>query len=88
MVPDPYYNEPGYQFSRNTGANDAYNVDIRRGTVRFALIAQLRDKKNTFRDVIQAHCRMQRDAILAQCVEWNIDDALIGQLREELDALK
>ena len=42
LVPDPYFNEPGFEPSRNTArgqtASDAYNATIRRYTLQHAIL--------------------------------------------------
>ena len=42
LVPDPFFNEPGYERTRGTPEGDrqnrAYNENIREATVRFAMI--------------------------------------------------
>ena len=42
LVPDPYFNEPGYEHSRNTAKgrkeSDKYNANIRRFTLQYAIL--------------------------------------------------
>merc|ERR1712137_50116 len=87
LVENPYYNEPGYQFSANDQANLDYNSNIQRGTTRLAILGQLRDKQSVFKDVIRNHCRLKRNEILQQAKEWNIEASLLKDLTEELEAL-
>ncbi|KAJ1381839.1 ubiquitin-conjugating enzyme/RWD-like protein, partial [Ochromonadaceae sp. CCMP2298] len=46
LVPDPYFNEPGYERSRNTpqgqAQSDAYNAHLRTQTARFAILEPLK----------------------------------------------
>ncbi|KAG5183636.1 ubiquitin-conjugating enzyme/RWD-like protein, partial [Tribonema minus] len=46
LVPDPWFNEPGYEHDMGTPKGDAesesYNQTIRAGTLRFAILEPLR----------------------------------------------
>lgn len=88
LVENPYYNEPGYQFSPNDHANIEYNANVRRGTTRLAILGQLKDKKNVFKNVIRKHCLLKKDEILQQCTEWNISSDIVKELTEELEKLQ
>jgi len=74
LVPDPYFNEPGLEVNRGTRAgdrdSDEYNQQIREHTLRHAILAQLRRPPPEFADVVRAHFRLKRPAILAQCERW------------------
>jgi len=55
LVPDPYFNEPGYERSRNTPegrrlARD-YDVNIRLANVRWAMLEMLRHPPAGFQEV-------------------------------------
>ena len=45
LVPDPFFNEPGYERIRNSPDGDvqsrSYNETIREGTVRYAMVSLL-----------------------------------------------
>ena len=71
LVADPYYNEPGCQFSKNDAANIRYNANIRQGTVKFAILGQLKDTKSAFRDVITTHFKHKREEVIKQCETYN-----------------
>lgn len=47
MIPDPMFNEPGYETIRNTEEGNArsrgYNADIQVHTVRYAMVEQLKN---------------------------------------------
>ena len=47
MIPDPMFNEPGYETIRNTEDGETrsrgYNADIQVHTVRYAMVEQLRN---------------------------------------------
>lgn len=68
LVPDPYYNEPGYP--RNPSASDAYNKSIMFETMRWAMLDQLKAPSPIFREVIKGHFRLKRVAVMAQLEVW------------------
>ncbi|CAG0913395.1 unnamed protein product [Notodromas monacha] len=74
LVPDPYFNEPGFEKTRNTpsGVNAAkdYDANIRQATVRWAMLEHLRNPSPCFEDVISAHFWMKRGEILEQVKTW------------------
>ncbi|KAL6063809.1 Baculoviral IAP repeat-containing protein 6 [Balamuthia mandrillaris] len=74
FVPEPYFNEPGYESSRGTPWGDSqskyYTEGIRVATMQWAMTGQLRNKSSVFADVIRQHFTHRRDFILAQCEEW------------------
>ena len=82
LVPDPYFNEPGFEGSMGTkqgaAASKQYNTSIRRHTLKVAIHEQLTNTKSVFRDVILRHCLRKRSKLLAQCDLW----------KKEADALK
>ena len=47
MIPDPMFNEPGYETIRKTEEGNSrsrgYNADIQVHTVRYAMVEQLRN---------------------------------------------
>ena len=70
LVPDPYFNEPGYESEMGTANGNAktkaYNANIRSQAVRWAMIDQLKRPTPGFEDVIRNHFFLKKDAILAQ----------------------
>ena len=70
LVPDPFFNEPGYERSRNTAEGDAqsrqYNETIREAAIRYAMIAQIRSPTPEFKEAIQLHFRLRKNALLTQ----------------------
>lgn len=77
LVPDPFFNEPGYERSRGTPDGDRqsrqYNEVIREATVRYAMIAQLKSPTPELKDAIVAHFRMRKAPILEQVKGWAAD---------------
>ena len=57
LVPQPYYNEPGYERDMGTPKGDAackeYNAKRREAAVRFAMVEMLQKPTAGFEDVIR-----------------------------------
>jgi len=74
LVEHPYYNEPAYEAQRGTKEGDMrskeYNEVLRLGTLRHAMIGQMRNPSSGFEDVIRTHFRLQKDRVLNQCIQW------------------
>ncbi|KAL1493780.1 hypothetical protein ABEB36_009469 [Hypothenemus hampei] len=74
LVPEPYFNEPGYERARGTPAGTAnskdYNHNICQATVRWAMLDQILNPCPCFKDVINTHFYMKRHEILAQVEKW------------------
>ena len=66
LVPDPYFNEPGYERERSTPAGDRqsrmYNETIREGTIKYAMIEQLRKAPAELKEAVQTHFRLRKEA--------------------------
>jgi len=95
FVPEPYYNEPGYERMMGTKkGNDYsrnYNDRIQKGTTAWAMIDLLKNPPPLWKDVIQAHFRMQGERALSNVKSWlgeNHDQTrLLTELLEELRSL-
>ncbi|XP_065342145.1 baculoviral IAP repeat-containing protein 6 isoform X6 [Cloeon dipterum] len=74
LVPEPYFNEPGYERSRGTpsGTHSSreYNSNIYQATVRWAMLEQLRQPSPCFKEVIHNHFWFKRHEIEAQIEGW------------------
>ena len=59
LVPDPYFNEPGYERSRNTirgqKASDEYNTNIRRYTLQYAILEMVQRTAHSIQDSRHEH---------------------------------
>lgn len=55
LVPEPYFNEPGYERSRGTASGNQssreYNANIMQATVRWAMLDQIRNPSPCFKEV-------------------------------------
>jgi len=74
FVEEPYFNEPGYESSMGTDNGNQqstlYNETIKIGTLRWALINQLKNPTPGFEDVIKTHFKLKRHKIVKQCRQW------------------
>ncbi|XP_068082089.1 baculoviral IAP repeat-containing protein 6 [Anabrus simplex] len=74
LVPEPYFNEPGYERSRgSTTANLnslEYNANIYRSTAKWAMLEQIRNPCPCFHKVINTHFWLKQREILKQLEEW------------------
>ena len=74
FVPEPYFNEPGYERTRGTPAGTTqsleYDANIRQATVRWAMLEHLRNPPLCFADVIRRHFFIKRHEVIEQCDGW------------------
>jgi len=74
FVPDPYYNEPGFEALRGTVEGNeqsaSYNATIREATLNEAIFKQMLYPSRFFEDVIKTHFAMKSKCILAQLQCW------------------
>jgi len=74
LVPEPYFNEPGYERSRGTPAGTQrsleYDLNIRHATVRWAILENLINPPPAFKDVITSHFQYKSEEVLTQCEKW------------------
>lgn len=70
LVPEPYFNEPGYERSKGTPSGNQssrdYNQNIGQATVRWAMLEQIVNPCPCFKDVIHAHFYIKRHEVIAQ----------------------
>eukprot|EP00930_Biecheleria_cincta_P083732 TRINITY_DN73243_c0_g1_i1.p1 TRINITY_DN73243_c0_g1~~TRINITY_DN73243_c0_g1_i1.p1 ORF type:complete len:928 (-),score=204.20 TRINITY_DN73243_c0_g1_i1:467-3199(-) len=63
LVPQPYFNEPGYERQIGTSFGDArsrsYNEAVRENCIRWAMIEQLRRPSPEFAEVIRLHFKLR-----------------------------
>jgi baculoviral IAP repeat-containing protein 6 len=74
LVNEPYFNEPGYERSRNTPAGQQasrdYDANIRLQCVRWAMLEQIRHPPKGFEEIIRRHFWIKRDEICEQIEGW------------------
>lgn len=97
LVPEPYFNEPGFEKTIGTPqgiANSrAYNRVIREATMRHAILGQLRNPTPGFEDAIRTHFFLLQNRVMEQCARWAEEDSsstmrsLLEEIKEELKKL-
>ncbi|KAL5282756.1 BIRC6 family protein [Megaselia abdita] len=74
LVPEPYFNEPGFERSRGTpsGTHSSreYNSNIYQACVRWAMLEQIRNPNPCFKEVIHTHFWLKRFEICKQIESW------------------
>lgn len=74
LVPEPYFNEPGFERSRGTPngtqSSREYNSNIYVANVRWAMHDQMRNCCPIFKRVVQTHFWLKRHEICAQVQSW------------------
>lgn len=74
FVPDPFYNEPGYERTASTASGKAnaaeYNAGVRLGTASHAILAQLRHPDPVFGEAIKVHYSHQGARVAALLQQW------------------
>ncbi|CAH4031478.1 baculoviral IAP repeat-containing protein 6 isoform X1 [Pieris brassicae] len=85
LVPEPYFNEPGYERSRGTRVGNSasleYNSNIYQACVRWAMLDHLRSPEPCFKEVIQTHFWIKRNEIMQTVANWITE--LEGQTGDE-----
>ncbi|CAG4984494.1 unnamed protein product [Colias eurytheme] len=85
LVPEPYFNEPGYERSRGTHVGNSasleYNSNIYQACVRWAMLDHLRSPEPCFKEVIQTHFWIKRNEIMQTVANWITE--LEGQTGDE-----
>lgn len=72
---EPWFNEPGRERGINTAESNtignSYKDEIRDGTIKYAIINQLRYPEDGFEDIIKTHFRLKKDNIIAYLKSLN-----------------
>eukprot|EP01025_Chloroclados_australasicus_P059157 TRINITY_DN7469_c0_g2_i1.p1 TRINITY_DN7469_c0_g2~~TRINITY_DN7469_c0_g2_i1.p1 ORF type:complete len:616 (-),score=76.75 TRINITY_DN7469_c0_g2_i1:573-2420(-) len=90
LVPDPYYNEPGYEVSssRYEGASINYTKNIRIQTMRFAILDMLLNPPPEFQEVVKLHFKLRKDYLLQTCKKWVEEETQVGKQKQIQDLYK
>jgi len=92
LVPDPYFNEPGYEANMQTenGRQQSfnYNMVIREATLRHGMIDQLKKPLPDFAPVIRAHFKLRGPFLLKQIQGWIDDSRNTSRHKSNLQTLK
>eukprot|EP00045_Choanoeca_perplexa_P006803 m.58819 g.58819 ORF g.58819 m.58819 type:complete len:706 (+) comp13795_c0_seq1:83-2200(+) len=70
MVPDPYYNEPGFERRATQRESTLYNSALQYQTARVAILGLLQAPPEEFTAAIRTHFRCKKDAISKQLQDW------------------
>jgi len=78
LVPEPYFNEPGYEAEMHTAEGRAdsrdYNRVIREATIMWGMLDQLRKPSKAFSAVITRHFSVKKAEIERQMERWCLED--------------
>ncbi|KAJ3317992.1 Baculoviral IAP repeat-containing protein 6 [Blyttiomyces sp. JEL0837] len=75
MVEHPYRNEPGYENTRDTDPrNCAYTLQVRRDTVKWAILDMMVNPPKGFESVIQKHFTLIKTELLKTLRQWQSED--------------
>ena len=87
LVPEPYYNEPGYEEEMHTSRgrikSRAYNKTIREATIMWGMLDHLRKPSLAFESVIRNHFSFKKEEIMRQIERWCRDDEQFEDGEEE-----
>mmetsp|Transcript_16895 Transcript_16895/g.26176 ORF Transcript_16895/g.26176 Transcript_16895/m.26176 type:complete len:257 (-) Transcript_16895:513-1283(-) len=88
MVPEPYYNEPGYELQKGSAEglrrSRQYNDMIHLNAIRYAMLAHLRNPPPGFEEVVTSHFGTLAGPILQQCNQWEneaVDKEVASEIR-------
>ena len=77
LVDQPFFNEPGYESQMNTASgqkqSNEYNEVIRAGTLKWAILEQLKNPSAGFEEAIKLHFKLKKELLLKQCADWAKD---------------
>eukprot|EP00163_Fabomonas_tropica_P034130 TRINITY_DN931_c0_g2_i4.p1 TRINITY_DN931_c0_g2~~TRINITY_DN931_c0_g2_i4.p1 ORF type:complete len:488 (-),score=103.82 TRINITY_DN931_c0_g2_i4:63-1430(-) len=86
LVPEPYFNEPGYEQTIGTPEGEEnsfqYNATIRHGTVQHAMINMIRDPPRGFEDIINIHFALKGQGIIEMVEGWAREGRSTGYRNE------
>ena len=72
---DPWYNEPGRERSINNAKTNSvaleYNKEIQNGTIKYAILNQLKYPEEGFEEVIKIHFTEKKEKVQKYLLELN-----------------
>ncbi|KAG9038360.1 hypothetical protein FRB95_001772 [Tulasnella sp. JGI-2019a] len=75
LTDEPYLNEPGWANGSGTAASVAYSANVRRMVVHTAMLGNLKNPPEPFKDIILTHFRLKANNITKQLDDWlKMDD--------------
>ena len=82
----PWYNEPGREGSISNAdkcpKSIEYNKELQNGTIKFAIMNQLKYPEEGFEDVIKTHFKLKRDEVIEYMKKQNISETTITQFKD------
>ena len=77
FVDEPYFNEPGYEkimyTDKGRESSKAYNDNIKLCTIMWAMINQLTNPPDEYKEIIFEHFKIKKHDIIQKIDEWSID---------------
>lgn len=74
FVPDPYFNEPGYEREAKTPNGKkkslSYNRELRLHTARHAILGALQRPDPVFKEALRLHYGLRGQAVLGMLQQW------------------
>lgn len=73
LVEQPIFNEPGTPGQgtpEGDRSSDRYNAPLRESTMKFAMLAMLRQPPHGFAEVVRRHFRINAGLVVATCQRW------------------
>eukprot|EP00172_Hildenbrandia_rubra_P004661 Plantae.Rhodophyta-Hildenbrandia_rubra.ctg988.p1 GENE.Plantae.Rhodophyta-Hildenbrandia_rubra.ctg988~~Plantae.Rhodophyta-Hildenbrandia_rubra.ctg988.p1 ORF type:complete len:940 (+),score=179.20 Plantae.Rhodophyta-Hildenbrandia_rubra.ctg988:2332-5151(+) len=74
LVQEPYFNEPGFEGTIGTSAgekaSESYNTSVRLNNMRHAMLGNIQNPPEEFRDAIRTHFKLKRDIIKKDIAQW------------------
>ncbi|EAU84763.2 ubiquitin conjugating enzyme family protein [Coprinopsis cinerea okayama7 len=75
LCEEPYLNEPGWANNGGSPQSKAYSANVRRMTVKTAMLGNLKNPPEPFGDIIRTHFRLKAKSVAAQLDDWlRLDD--------------
>jgi len=98
LVPEPYYNEPGYDKSYGTSSGNResqnYNENVFKNNLKHAILEQIRSPPEGFESVVRNHFFCKRDSLIKelemQAANYSSKDIgkLLSEVKTELLQIK
>ncbi|KAG8900213.1 hypothetical protein FRB99_006183 [Tulasnella sp. 403] len=78
LCDEPYLNEPGWANGGGSPASIAYSANVRRMVVHTAMLGNIKNPPEPWKDIILTHFRLKAKSITKQLDEWlKIDDGKV-----------
>ena len=77
LVPQPYFNEPGYEFKMGTALGEkeslTYSSELFLHTITYAMIEVIKSPPKGFESVVQTHFSLKKEEIIQQVAKWSTE---------------